>query len=55
MPMQYRYQDKMQAVQVPAKKIPPLPAAPDLAKIKFGEPIDLLENGMDGWRHVWER
>jgi len=33
------------------KRIPPLPPAPDLAKVKFGEPIQLL-NGKDltGWR-----
>ncbi len=33
------------------KRIPPLPAAPDLAKVKFGEPIALF-NGKDltGWK-----
>ena len=33
------------------KRIPPVPPAPDLAKVKFGEPIQLL-NGKDlaGWR-----
>jgi hypothetical protein len=35
------------------KRIPPLPPAPDLSKVKFGEPIQLL-NGRDlsGWRLV---
>jgi hypothetical protein len=31
------------------KKIPPLPPKPDLSKVKFGEPIKLLEKGLDGW------
>ncbi|MBI5387514.1 MAG: DUF1080 domain-containing protein [Verrucomicrobia bacterium] len=33
------------------KRIPPLPAAPDLAKVKFGDPIKLF-NGQDltGWK-----
>jgi hypothetical protein len=33
------------------KRIPPVPPAPDLAKVKFGEPISLL-NGKDlsGWK-----
>jgi hypothetical protein len=33
------------------KRTPPLPAAPDLSKVKFGEPI-VLFNGkdLDGWR-----
>lgn len=30
-------------------KIKPLPAKPDLAKVKFGEPIKLFEKGLDGW------
>ena len=35
------------------KRIPPLPPAPDLSKIKFGEPITLF-NGRDaeGWRLI---
>ena len=35
------------------KRIPPVPAAPDLSKVKFGEPITLL-NGKDltGWRLI---
>lgn len=37
--------------EIIGKRIPPVPAAPDLAKVKFGEPVDLL-NGKDlsGWR-----
>ena len=35
---------------VHAHKIPPLPAAPDLASVKYGKSIDLLKKGMDGWR-----
>ena len=30
-------------------KIKPLPAKPDLAKVKFGEPVKLFEKGLDGW------
>lgn len=35
------------------KRIPPLPPAPDLARVKFGSPVELL-NGRDlsGWRTV---
>ncbi len=35
------------------KRIPPVPAAPDLAKVKFGEPIKLFaHNSLDGWRLI---
>ena len=37
-------------VYVHANKISPLPAAPDISSLKYGKTIDLLENGMDGWR-----
>lgn len=38
-------------VSFTGKRIPPVPAAPDLGKVKFGEPIQLF-NGRDlgGWR-----
>lgn len=33
------------------KRIPPLPAAPDLSKVKFGEPITLFNGkNLDGWK-----
>lgn len=33
------------------KRIPPLPAAPDLAKVKFGEPIALFNGkNLSGWK-----
>ncbi len=33
------------------KRIPPVPAKPDLAKVKFGDPIELLKkNSLDGWK-----
>ena len=37
-------------IDVMGKKIPPLPATPDLSKVEYGEPIDLF-NGTDltGW------
>jgi len=35
---------------VHANRIPPLTAAPDLTKIKYGKPIDLLGNDLSGWR-----
>ena len=38
-----------------AKRIPPLPPAPDLGKLAFGEPIDLLANGLDGWETIGDR
>jgi hypothetical protein len=37
---------------VTAKKNSPLPPAPDLTKVKYGEPIELLKNGMANWRLV---
>ncbi len=33
-----------------ANRIPPIPAAPDLTKVKFGQPIKLLGNDLTGWR-----
>ncbi len=33
-----------------ARRIPPLPAAPDLSRIEFGKPIELLSENLDGWR-----
>ena len=38
-----------------AKRIPPLPPAPDLGKLVFGEPIDLLADGLDGWETIGDR
>ncbi len=35
-----------------AKRIPALPPAPDRAKAKFGAPINLLANGIDGWKSL---
>jgi hypothetical protein len=32
-----------------ARRIPPLPAAPDLSSVKYGKSIDLLRDGMSGW------
>ena len=37
---------------VKAKRIPALPPAPDLAKLKFGETVDLLAGGIDGWESM---
>ena len=33
-----------------ANRIPPLAAAPDLSKIKYGKPIKLLGDDLSGWR-----
>lgn len=35
-----------------AKRIPKLPAAPDLSKIVYGEPVDLFKDGMNGWESL---
>ena len=35
---------------VQANKIPALPAAPDLSSANYGKSVDLLKDGMDGWR-----
>lgn len=37
---------------VTATKNPPLPPAPDLSKLNYGEPVDLLAEGMEGWRLI---
>lgn len=44
-----------QPAEFTGKRIPPLPPKPDLSKVKFGEPIQLL-NGKDltGWRLLKE-
>ena len=36
--------------QLTGKRMPPLPPAPDLAKVEFGEPVNLLASGMEGWK-----
>ncbi len=33
-----------------ADKIPPLPEAPDLSKVKYGKPVKLIGKDMSGWR-----
>ena len=33
-------------------RIPDPPVAPDLASLKYGEPIDLLSGGLDGWERI---
>ncbi|MBL9205076.1 MAG: DUF1080 domain-containing protein [Opitutaceae bacterium] len=39
--------------EVTGKRIPPLPARPDLSKVKFGAPITLLQaNALTGWRLI---
>ncbi len=44
---------KLEREELTGKRIPALPPAPDLSKVKFGEPISLL-NGRDlsGWRLI---
>lgn len=32
------------------RRMPPLPPKPDPEKVKFGEPINLLANGLDDWK-----
>lgn len=40
-------------VEFAGKRIPALPAAPDLKKVKFGEPITLFNGtNLDGWKPV---
>ena len=34
------------------KRIPPPGPKPDLAALKFGEPVDLLKDGLDGWKSM---
>lgn len=39
--------------ELTGKRIPPLPPAPDLAKVKFGEPVTLLNGtSLAGWKLV---
>lgn len=35
-----------------AKRIPPVPPAPDLKSLKIGKSIDLLADGMEGWEII---
>jgi len=37
-------------VEFTGKRTPPLPPRPDLAKVKFGEPIRLLGKDLSGWK-----
>lgn len=37
-------------VHLRGTRMPPLPPRPDLSKVQFGEPVDLLEEGLAGWR-----
>jgi hypothetical protein len=35
------------------KRLPPMPPAPDLSNVKFGDPVQLFDgNSLDGWRLV---
>jgi hypothetical protein len=34
------------------KRCPPLPSAPDLSKVKFGEKIDLIGDDLKGWKLI---
>ena len=38
--------------QITGKRLPPMPPRPDLAKVKFGEPVELLGADLRGWRLV---
>lgn len=38
-----------------AKRIPALPPAPDVSKAVYGAPIDLLADGMEGWKSMNEK
>lgn len=37
-------------VEFTGKRTPPLPSRPDLAKVKYGEPIRLLGRDLSGWK-----
>ena len=34
------------------RRLPPVPPAPDMKALKFGEPIDLLKDGLAGWDRI---
>jgi len=34
------------------RRLPPLPPAPDMKALKFGQPIDLLKDGLAGWDKI---
>jgi len=41
---------KIEKLTFMGKRIPPIPARPDLSKVKFGEPIELFNGrNLDGW------
>ena len=39
-----------QELSAEGRRIPPVPPVPDLSAIRYGEPIDLLACGIDGWQ-----
>ncbi len=46
----------LDSVKIRGTKLPDVPPAPDMTKIKFGEPIQLLNNeDLTGWRMVEEK
>ncbi len=42
--------EEQETFNILGKKMPPLPDRPDLSGLKFGEPIDLLADGLAGWK-----
>lgn len=41
---------KDETFTIEGKRLPPIPPKPDLSKVRFGDPINLLENGLADWR-----
>ena len=39
-----------QELSADGRRIPAVPPAPDLSSVKYGEPINLLADGLDGWK-----
>ena len=43
---------KEEELVLSGKRMPPIPGSPNTATLKFGQPVDLLENGLADWKLV---
>lgn len=46
----YEYSEKEDTLMRAGKRMAPLPPKPDLSKVTFGEPVNLLANGLEDWQ-----
>ena len=46
----HTFAEKVETFQLTGKKMPPIPPKPVLSDLNFGETVDLLANGLQGWK-----